>query len=396
LILNLPQWGFKVIPSIDRNYLLRTLQDLIRIDSINPALVPGGAGEVEIAQYVGQACRALGLPTEILAAQPLRPSVVARLTGTGAGKELMLNAHLDTVGVAGMAAPFPAELRDGRVYGRGAYDMKGSLAACLAAMQALVEAGANLAGDLILTVVADEEYASQGTAEVLQHYRADGAIVTEPTELKLCLAHKGFVWLEVETFGRAAHGSRWQEGIDANMHMGRFLAELEKLESELRRWPGHPLTRPPSLHAAWLQGGTGWSTYAANCRLQIERRTIPGESTAQVIAEIAAISARVSQQHDAFRARLGTVLSRDPFEVSPQAELAVILTEAATRALGQPPERIGVPFWMDSALLAAAGIETVVIGPVGAGAHAEVEWVDLQSLIDLAQILVHAALAYCR
>ncbi len=396
MILNLPQWGFKMIPSIDRNYLLRTLQDLIRIDSINPALVPGGAGEVEIAQYVGQACRALGLPTEILAAQPLRPSVVARLTGTGAGNALMLNAHLDTVGVAGMTAPFSAELRDGRVYGRGAYDMKGSLAACLAAMQALVEAGANLAGDLILTAVADEEYASQGTAEVLQHYRADGAIVTEPTELQLCLAHKGFVWLEVETFGRAAHGSRWQEGIDANMHMGRFLAELEKLESELRRRPGHPLTGPPSLHAARLQGGTGWSTYAANCRLQIERRTTPGESTAQVLAEIAAISARVSQQHDGFRARLETVLSRDPFEVSPQAELAVILTEAATRALGQPPERVGVPFWMDSALLAAAGIETVVIGPVGAGAHAEVEWVDLQSLIDLAQILVHAALAYCR
>lgn len=396
MILNLPRWDCKMIPSIDRNYLLRTLQDLIRIDSINPALVPGGAGEAEIAQYVGQACRALGLQTEILAAQPLRPSVVARLAGTGAGKALMLNAHLDTVGVAGMAAPFSAELRDGRVYGRGAYDMKGSVAACLAAMQALVEAGAKLAGDLILTAVADEEYASQGTAEVLQHCRADGAIVTEPTELQLCLAHKGFVWLEVETFGRAAHGSRFQEGIDANMHMGRFLAELEKLEAELRRRPGHPLTGPPSLHAAQLQGGTGWSTYAANCRLQIERRTTPGESTAQVIAEIAAVSARVSQQHDEFRARLGTVLSRDPFEVSPQAELAVILAEVATRALGQPPEKIGVPFWMDSALLAAAGIETVVIGPMGAGAHAEVEWVDLQSLIDLAQILAHAALAYCR
>lgn len=385
-----------MIPSIDRDYLLRTLQDLIRINSINPALVPGGAGEAEIAEYVGQACRALHLQTTILAAQPLRPSVVARLASAGTGKALMLNAHLDTVGVAGMAAPFSAELRDGRVYGRGAYDMKGSLAACLAAIKALVEAEARLTGDVILTAVADEEYASQGTAEVLQHCRADGAIVTEPTELQLCLAHKGFVWLEVETFGRAAHGSRCQEGIDANMHMGRFLAELEKLEAELRRRPGHQLTGPPSLHAAQIQGGTGWSTYAANCRLQIERRTTPGESAPQVIAEIAAIITRVAQQHDTFRARLGTVLSRDPFEASSQAELAVILADVVTRVLGNLPEKIGMPFWMDSALLAAAGIETVVIGPMGAGAHAEVEWVDLQSLIDLAEILAHTAIAYCR
>ncbi|MDZ7268460.1 MAG: ArgE/DapE family deacylase [candidate division KSB1 bacterium] len=383
-------------PAIDRDYLIQTLQDLIGINSINPDLVPGGAGEAEIAGYVEQACRALGLHTTMLAAHPHRPSVVARLPGTGTGKSLLLNAHLDTVGIAGMSAPFSAVFRAGRVYGRGAYDMKGSLAACLTAMKALVEANVVPAGEVMLTAVADEEYASRGTAEVLQQFRADGAIVTEPTELQLCLAHKGFVWLEVETIGRAAHGSRFQDGIDANMNMGRFLAELGMLEAELRQQRGHPLTGPPSLHAARLQGGTAWSTYAANCRLQIERRTIPGETTTRVMTEIEAILARLSQQHASFQARLGAVLSRDPFEVSPRSELVVILTEAATRVMGKPPAMIGMPFWMDSALLAAAGIETVVIGPTGAGAHAEVEWVELQSLMDLAQILVHAAMAYCR
>ena len=193
----------------------------------------------------------------------------------------MLNGHLDTVGVEGMPDPFLPTIRDGLIYGRGSFDMKGSVAACIAAAKAVVDAQLPLCGDLVIAAVADEEYASIGTADVTSRVMVDGAVVAEPTALDLCIAHKGFVWLEVETVGRAAHGSRFQEGIDANMRMGRILAELDRLEQDLRTRPPHPLVGSPSLHAAMLQGGTELSTYAARCTLKIERRTIPGETLAQ-------------------------------------------------------------------------------------------------------------------
>ncbi len=153
----------------------------------------------------------------------------------------MLNAHYDTVGVDEMPEPFSAAVRDGKLYGRGAYDMKGSLAACMTAAKALADAGAPQAGDVLVAAVADEEYGSLGTASVIANVKVDGAIVTEPTSLKICLAHKGYLWIEVETTGRAAHGSRFNEGVDANMRMGRFLGELDQLEQELRARSPHPL-----------------------------------------------------------------------------------------------------------------------------------------------------------
>jgi acetylornithine deacetylase len=274
--------------------------------------------------------------------------------------------------------------------------MKGALAACMAAAKALLDAGITLPGSLLIAAVADEEYASQGTVDLIQRYAIDGAIVTEPTELDLCLAHKGFIWLEVESTGRAAHGSRFDLGVDANMRMGRFLAELDKLEQALRARPGHPLTGPPSLHAAMIQGGTEYSAYAASCRLQIERRTIPGESQAKVVAEILAIVDRLTAADPTFKATVKTLFVRDAFEVAPDAPIVQAVRGAAAGVLGQEPALIGQNPWMDSALLAAAGVETVVIGPGGAGAHAREEWVDIASVEKLAQILAQAAITYCQ
>jgi acetylornithine deacetylase len=237
---------------IDHDYLTETLAGLVRINSVNPTLVPGGAGEAEIATYTAASLRGIGLETAVHEPEPGRPSVVGVLRGSGGGRSLMLNAHYDTVGVEGMVEPFSGAVRNGRLYGRGAYDMKGSLAAGMAAAKALVDSGTLLAGDLLVAAVADEEYASLGTADLVKRYKVDAAIVTEPTELDICLAHKGFIWLEVETLGRAAHGSRFDLGIDANMRMGRFLAELDKLEKALLARAGHPLAGPPSLHAAMI------------------------------------------------------------------------------------------------------------------------------------------------
>ena len=382
--------------NIDREYLIQTLADLIGINSINPQLVPGGRGEAEIAAYIAEALRRLNLQVIMHEPEAGRVSVVGRLQGKGSGRALMLNGHLDTVGVEGMPEPFAATIRNGKMYGRGAYDMKGSLAACMTALKALVDSKAAFNGEVLLAAVADEEYFSLGTADIVSRYKVDGAIVTEATEMNLCRAHKGFVWLEVETFGRAAHGSRFDEGVDANMMMGRFLAALDKLEKDLRARSSHPLVGPPSLHAALLNGGSGLSTYAANCKLKIERRTIPGETEAQVVGELQKIIDQLTAADSNFKATVNALCTREPFEVAENAEIVRTVEKAAAQVRGISPRHIGQTFWMDSALLAAAGIETVVIGPIGAGAHADEEWVELQSLVDLAQILAETALEYCR
>jgi acetylornithine deacetylase len=388
--------GAMVSPSIDGNYLVATLAELVRIDSVNPSLVPGGAGETAVARHTADRLREMGMAVTTLEATAGRPSVVGRLRGSGGGRSLMLNAHVDTVGFEGMADALRPVVRDGRMYGRGTYDMKGSLAACLAAVKALTDAGVAMRGDLVLAAVSDEEYASIGTAEAIRHAPVDAAIVTEPTELDVCVAHKGFVWLEVETRGKAAHGSRFFEGIDANMRMGRFLAGLDRLEQKLRARPPHPLVGPPSLHAPLLRGGTELSTYAAACRLGIERRTVPGETEASVQAEIEALIDQTAFADPSFHATVRCLLARNAFEVSPDAAIVHAVRDAATRQLNRTPAFIGKPFWMDSAILADAGVETVIIGPIGSGAHTAEEWVDLRSLEQLAAILADAAAGYCR
>jgi len=382
-------------PPIDRAYLMQTLSDLVRINSINPTLVPSGAGEAEIANYVAGSLGGIGLQVKTVAPEPGRPSVIGMVDSGKPGRSLMLNAHYDTVGVDGMAEPFSAAIRDGKLHGRGAYDMKGSLAASMAAAKALADSAALKAGRVVIAAVADEEYGSIGTAAVIREITTDAAIVTEPTALKVCLAHKGYLWIEVETSGRAAHGSRFQEGVDANMRMGRFLAELEKLERDLGTRPGHALVGPPSLHAAMISGGTGLSTYAASCRLQIERRTVPGETESQAIGEIQAIADKLAAADAAFHASVRAFFVREPFEVAPEARIVKVVDRAAGEVLGREAAHFGDTPWMDAALLSAAGVETVVIGPAGAGAHASEEWVDIESVEQLARILVLATIDYC-
>jgi acetylornithine deacetylase len=380
---------------IDRNYAQETLVRLIQINSINPSLAPGAPGESEIAGYIAESLSGAGLTVEIFEPEPGRKTVLGRLSGTGGGRSLMLNAHCDTVDVPGMSEPFSGAIRDGKVYGRGSYDMKGSLAACMTAAKALADSGVRLTGDVLVAAVADEEYGSLGTRDLIQHVHADGAIVTEPTALEVCLAHKGYLWIQVDIAGRAAHGSKFELGIDANMKMGRFLAELSGLERELRSRPPHPLVGPPSLHAAMLSGGAGLSTYAPSSMVQIERRTVPGETAAKAVAEIQAIIDRIAHDDPDFHATAHCFFERDPFETAPTAAIVQAVDRAARQVRGVAPKHIGDTPWMDAALLQAAGTETVVCGATGAGAHSNCEWVELESVFQLAEILVEAAVEYC-
>jgi acetylornithine deacetylase/succinyl-diaminopimelate desuccinylase-like protein len=252
--------------------MIDLLADMVAIDSVNPSLVSGGAGEREVAAYVADWARDAGLEVELLEATPGRPSVVVRARGTGGGRLLLLCGHYDTVTVEGMRDPSPRVEGD-RLHGRGAYDMKAGVAAALIACREA--AGLGLAGDVIVAAVADEEHASLRVQEVLATVRADAAIVTEPTELELVVAHKGFVWSEIEVTGRAAHGSRPHPGVDAIVKAGPILVGLGAPDAELGART-HPLLGRGSVHASVIQGGEELSSYPARCVLGLERRTLPG------------------------------------------------------------------------------------------------------------------------
>lgn len=381
---------------IDTAYLTAMAQELVRINSINPSLIPDGPGEAEIGARFAERLSDLGLVVTSDEVEPGRVNVVGCLRGVGGGRTLLLNGHLDTVGVEGVTIdPFGAETRAGRLYGRGAYDMKASLAAMLAAVKALRDAGISLRGDLLVTAVADEEHSSIGTEALVQRVSADGAIVAEPTDLAICRAHRGFIWYEIETIGRAAHGSRYQEGIDANLHMGRVLAELDELSQQLVSREPHPLMGPPSLNAAILRGGTEVSTYADRCLLKMERRTIAGETETDCRRELQDILDRLAGQDEDFKTHLEFIFERRPLEIPHSADIVHVVESASENVLGTVPDHIGQTFWTDASLFADAGMETVLIGPKGWGLHAAEEWVDLDSVSHLARILARAAVDYC-
>jgi acetylornithine deacetylase len=291
-----------------------------------------------------------------------------------------------------MEAPHSPRIDGDRLYGRGAYDMKAGLAAALIACR---EAAAlDLAGDVIVAAVADEEHASLGIQEVLASVGADGAIVTEPTELQLVVAHKGFVWSEVEVSGRAAHGSRPHLGVDAIVKAGPILAALGALDEELEKRT-HPLLGRPSVHASKIRGGEEMSSYPARCVLGLERRTLPGESARSVEAELASLLEGCRAADPGLEAEQRTLLVREPFEVDPGAEFVTTVGDAVATELGEPPTIGGASYWADAAYIAAAGIPTVMLGPGGEGAHAIEEWVSISDTEAVARALVAVAERFC-
>ncbi len=373
--------------------IVELLRQLVAIDSINPDLVPGGIGEEKIARFIAGWFERAGLEVVWDEPVPGRPNVIGIARGTGGGRSLLLNAHMDTVGVVGMERPHDPYIQDNRLYGRGAYDMKGGLAAIMTAGAAVKNQ--RLRGDIIVTAVADEEYASIGTSSIVKRWHADAAIVTEPTELNICTAHKGFVWLDIETEGVAAHGSRPDLGVDAIVKMGKVLVCLEELDRSPRSAPSHRLLGSGSIHASLIKGGQELSSYPKHCFLSVERRTVPGETLQKVEAEIPSIFKRIAASDPTFKARVKTGLARDPFEVSMDEPIVQVLQRKATAILGHEPAEIGQAAWMDSALLSAAGNSTVVFGPGGEGAHAVVEWSNLEHVERCAEILAAVAEDFC-
>lgn len=370
--------------------VIALLADLVATNSVNPSLVPGAPGEAGAAEVARAAMAAAGLDVVVEEVLPGRPNVVGVLEGREPGPTVMLCGHLDTVGVEGMEAPFapklvsPAGGVGGRLYGRGSQDMKGGVAAMIGAAASL--AGSWKRGRLVVAGVIDEEFESAGAEALVKRWKADAAIVTEPTDLQMAVAHKGFAWLEITVKGRAAHGSRPAEGRDAIMQMGRVLHLLEHRDKTLQARPPAGLQGVASLHASIITGGRELSVYPDRCVLKMERRTVTGEEGEMPLMEVRAMLAALKSVMTDFDADVTLLTTRPPYALDPSHALPTTLAGAlAARQLPAAP--VGMSFWTDAAILAEAGIPSILFGPRGAGLHSVEEYVDVDSVLICRDVL---------
>ena len=358
--------------------MVKVLGELVRINSVNQTL-SGGPGENEIAEHVMQFLHNVDIDAEIQIVSPQNANVVGLIPGGDHSRSVLLNAHLDTVGVDGMHTPFNLRCDGDTLYGRGTYDMKGSIAIMLLLAEYFSAHPPPV--NVWLTFVADEEDKSLGMDYLVQNWLPGisplplGAVFLEPTELNIGVAHKGFTWYEVNIAGKAAHGSRPSEGIDAIFPLAPALTELSAIQEELNQYPPDPLLGNPSLHASIVEGGTEFSVIPAFARLQWERRTLPEESQAALDDELKRVIGKIETFPGSHNVRGSEVFVRPPYRVDLDALILEMLRAAAPQS-----KEIGLSFWADSALGGLAGIPSILFGPAGHGAHAIDEWVSLKSL----------------
>jgi len=377
---------------IERGDAVALTRALVAVDSRNPVIAPGGPGEGAVASLLAEVLAQWEFDVELQEIVPGRPNVIAR-TGRRGGPVLMFNGHLDVVGTDGMShPPFDPVTRDGRIYGRGSADMKGGIAAmCAAAARAAAATNA----ELVIAAVIDEENESLGTRALVERgIRADAAIVTEPTRLAIMPAHRGFVWAEIDVKGRAAHGSRYDIGVDAIRHAGLLLADLDAFEEDVLATRTHPLLGHASLHASLVSGGIGMSTYPDRCLLALERRTVPGETTESVLAELRDAFARIASRRRSFDASLRLITAQGPSDVSPDAPVVRALASALAGE-GLAPAIEGMSAWTDAAILNDAGIPAICFGPGDIRlAHAAEEFVPIAEIEQATAVLTRMALAF--
>jgi acetylornithine deacetylase len=382
---------------------LALASDLIAIDSVNPALVPGARGEADICDHLADRLRRNGFDVDIVVppGAPTRPSILAVRDG-GPGRTVILNGHVDTVGVEGMPEPFLPRLVDGRLQGRGACDMKSGVAGLVVAAEA-VAAGAG-PGRVVVALVADEEDASLGTISVLAELGRRGIVgdvclVGEPTSLDLAVAHRGYALVRASLRGRAAHSSRPEEGVNAISHLGRLVEAVDEAGRHLQGREPHPMLGHGSLVTTVVRGGLAPFSIPAGAEAIVERRTLPGETGETARAEIEAVLAALRDADPQVDGTVDVLLERDSWEAQPRgpaAELMTGLDDGLAGAGAAPPRPVGAPYWMESALWQAAGVPAVVCGPAGGGLHAVDEWVDVAQLRAYPAAVAHAVDRFLR
>lgn len=367
------------------------LLELVAIDSTNPLLVPGAAGEGAVVRFLAERLDRSGLESDVWDVAPGRPNLAARLRGNGDGRSLILCGHSDVVG----ADPegFQPRLADGRVWGRGALDMKGGIAAAVVAVERLA-AGPRLAGDVLLALCADEEWRSAGAEALVARYRAEGAILPEPTGLDVVTSHGGFAWYDLVSEGVEAAGDDTARGLDAISLLGPSIAAVADLD---RRLAGASSESGPrgSVHSSVVQGGDTYPSYPGRCRLSVERCLVPGETVGHADDEMVALLAASERADTRFRGSWSRLVGRDPVVLDDGEPVVAAVVEAAARELGRPVQPRYDMGWMDSGILSEAGIPCVVFGPAGHGEHTAEEWVDAHSLDVCSRVLEEAARSFC-
>ena len=372
------------------------LSDLVAIPSVNPqhasALIPP-YGEAAVSDYVEAFGRSLGLLVERQSVLPGRDNVIITVEGTDPSRALLFECHMDTVpGWDGDPDPFMPRLVDGRLYGRGACDVKGTLAAMLAAIRAVVQSGQSLQRSLILAAVVDEEHQARGVTYFAAHGpRPEAAVVGEPTSLAIAIAHKGCVRWRVATRGRSVHSSKSHLGINAIDSMVTLLSDLHvQVEATLGNRE-HPLVGKPSLSICTIRGGVAVNVIPDRCEVEVDRRTLPGESLTGVISGFEDLVREIAEKRGI------EVDIEPPFVVDPalgtaaDADIVQELSGASNQVLGSA-RIIGVPFGTDGSKLSNVGIPTVVFGPGSIDlAHTRDEHVAIEEVALAASILVALA-----
>ncbi len=363
---------------VDREVLARRLRELVSTPSENP---PGR--ETEAGLLVQRLCSELGLEVSILEADPGRPNVIARWEA-GRGRRLVYCTHLDVVPAGDRSLwaidPYAAELRDGRVYGRGACDAKGCLVAALEAVRALKAMDVSLAGTLELMFVSDEEtmgFRGAGHLKERGMLAADAAVVGEPTSLRVVVAQRGASWLRITTRGLAAHGSAPERGVNAISHMAEIVRRLEETMPRI----SHPVLGGPSLNVGTIRGGEKVNIVPASCVVEVDRRSLPGETERDIIAQVSAAIERARERFPDLDAVVEVAHAGKPFEVARDAPIVTEIGRAVADVSGAPPEVMGFRGASDARFFAEAGAETVLCGPGDITlAHTARESIDLEEV----------------
>jgi acetylornithine deacetylase len=372
--------------AVDIQRLLDLASALIQIPSENP---PGN--ERPVAEFLASYLSDLGLPTELLDFAPGRTNVLSCLAGPRPGPHLIFNGHIDVVpaGDGWSLDPYKPEVRDGRLYGRGAADMKGGVAAMIAAVEAVRRVEIPLHGTLTLAFVADEEVGGSGTRQLVRNgLRGDWAIISEPTELRPVVAHKGDINFCVKVYGVAAHSSVPHRGVNAIYKAAKVVDLVQELSVRLSG-RSHPLVGQATVSVGTIHGGTIAWMVPDQCDLSIDRRVLPSERPEEVIAEFRALLDDLSRQDDQFRFELSTPVLALPMEIDPDEAVVVALRAAVTRVLGSDPGVHGWSATCDASIFVhEAKIPTVIFGPgsIDYSAHKPDESVGVQELVQAAQV----------
>ncbi len=374
--------------------VIRTLADLVRVNSVN-SFYEGGPGEAGVAAVVRAFFEQRGIALEEQVVFPGRNNVIARLPGRDRTRSIVLEAHMDTVSIKGMTIPpFDPVIKDGMLFGRGACDDKGGLAAMMHAVAEIHAAGDTPPCDVILAAVVDEEYSFRGVVKFCEEIKADAAIVAEPTELRAIVASKGTLRWRIVVRGKSAHSAKPHLGINAISHMSRIVLALEK-EHESLAALAHPLLGPATLNVGVVRGGVQVNFVPDECAIEIDRRMLPGERAANVLAHYQSVLDALKRAHPTLDAIMEPPMLIDEALETSAGSVIARTASAALREMNLNPEPAGVPFCSDASKLSRAGAPSIIFGPGSIDqAHAAVEFVDLSQVERAVEFYRRCVLAF--